>query len=168
MEESCWHLCAHSRPLSPSSRSSLIVDGIEGSNAFRSTTLCPSPCSTPTLMLAPSPRRRNCTRRIAAPLSPRLCTSTACPRAITLLKMQKERRGSLICSCEKKRKWKQIVEVIPDPSTNAQSEDMDGSSTDFVWINMNNRLSLYISPLVDWWPVHGVVWLSLRWAPTQL
>lgn len=161
MEESCWHLCAHSRPLSPSSRSSLIVDGIEGSNAFRSTTLCPSPCSTPTLTLAPSPRRRNCTRRIAAPLSPRLCTSAACPRAITLLKIQKEQRGSLICSCEKKRKWKRIVEVIPDPSTNAQSKDMDGSLTDFVWINMNNRLSLCVSPVVDWWPVHGVVWLSV-------
>lgn len=98
-----WYLCADSRPLSPSSRSSLIVEGMEGSNAFRSTTPRPSPCSTPTLMPPPSPWRWNCTRRIAAPLKPRRCGLVVRLWENKLLKMQKERRGSLICGGQ--REW---------------------------------------------------------------
>lgn len=107
---SVCYLCAHSRPLSPSSSSSLIVEGMEGSNAFRSTTPSPSPCSTPTLMPPLSPWRWNCTRRIAALLRPRCCGFVVC-FWVNKLKMLKEQGRSLICQgqmewkwCEKKRK----------------------------------------------------------------
>lgn len=91
-----WYLCAVSRPLSPSSSSSLTVEGIEGSNAFRSTTPSPSPCSTPTLTPPASPWRWNCTRRMAAPDRPRRCGSVVRLSESKVLRKKNERRGSLI------------------------------------------------------------------------
>lgn len=102
-----WYLCAHCRPSSPSPSSSLMVEGMEGSKAFRSTTPSPpSPCSTPTLMLPSSPWRWNCTRRIPTPLKPRLWGCDVCFLwENKLLKMLKERRGSLICGRYRREKW---------------------------------------------------------------
>lgn len=104
---SVCYLCAHSRPLSPSSSNSLIVEGMEGSNAFRSTTPSPSPCSTPTLMPPLSPWRWNCTRRIAAPLRPRCCGFVVC-FWVNKLKMLKEQGRSLICQGQ--MEWKMMWE----------------------------------------------------------
>lgn len=134
-----WYLCAHSRPLSPSSSSSLIVEGMEGSNSFRSTTPSPSPCSTPTRMPLPSPWRWNCTRRIATPLKRRLCTFVVCVWEYKLLKVQKERRGSLICCGQKKVTGETQAEKVEIKETTNEISFFDvfffstSSVKSFIW-----------------------------------
>lgn len=87
------YLRAHSRPLSPSSSSSLMVEGMDGSKAFRSTTPWPSLCSTPTL--TPLPLCWNCTRRMLTPLTPRRCGFNVhflMTKFLTMLKARGHRR----------------------------------------------------------------------------
>lgn len=103
----CVHyLRAHSRPLSPSSSSSLMVEGMDGSKAFRSTTPWPSLCSTPTL--TPLPLCWNCTRRMASLLTPltlRCCGFGVRFLMTNFLMMLKTRGHRRICQLTGWKVW---------------------------------------------------------------
>ncbi len=90
-----WYLLAQSIPFCPISRNCLIVEGMEGSKAFRSMTPWPSACSTPTLTPPSPPLWQNWTSLIAAELAV-LLTVPAENTALSLLRLSWEIPRNLI------------------------------------------------------------------------